>query len=92
MEQKTTPSPGAPGDPDRAAPVRMFPNQVTDVGHGVGQQVDPDRAGPVHHKFWIVAFLVAAMAILSWFLLRGMADAWEHRGHSLTPAPAGLVL
>jgi hypothetical protein len=92
MEQKMTRSSAALGDLDPAALAREFPNQVTDIGQGVGQQVDPDRAGTVHHKFWIVAFLVAAMAVLSWFLLRGMADAWEHRGHSLSPAPAGLVL
>jgi hypothetical protein len=76
MEQNVTPS----------------PDQVPDVGHGVGQQVDSDRAAPVHHKFWVVVFVVAAMAVLSWFLMREMANAWEHRGHSLSPAPAGLVL
>ena len=87
-----TRSSAALGDLGRAALDGKSPDKVTDVGHGVGQQVDPDRAGPVRYKFWIVTFLVAAMVILSWFLLRGMADAWEHRGHSLSPAPAGLVL
>lgn len=109
MEQNVTPSPGALGDLDRAAPVHKSRNEVTDVGRRVGQQVDLDRAAPVHksptsdpeglpsnlhagksplikYKFWIVAFLVAAKAILSWVLVHGMADAWEHRGHSLSSA------
>jgi hypothetical protein len=46
-----TPSPGALGDLGRAAPDGKSPDKVTDVGHSVGQQVGPDRAGPFHHKF-----------------------------------------
>ena len=80
---------GQQAGPDRAAPVRKFP---TSDQEGSISNMQAGKSLPIKHKFWIMAFLVAAMAILSWFPLREMADAWEHRGRSFSPALVRPVL
>jgi len=89
MEQNVTPGSGTLGDLDRAAPVHKSP---TSDPEGLLSNLHAGKAPMIKRKFWIVAFIIAATAILSWFLVREMADAWERRGQSLSPALLLLVL